>query len=204
MTKPTIFELRKVKGAVQTYKVLQDGKRPIISVPCAIFINPSTVKLDASSLTSLINIETALIDHISNDYTAISSITVQHNNKSKKHTVVNVDSSAVHIGNGIGNVFTLQLKCRSVRYVENIALISWCVDEATEVFPPSLTFYDEDEEDANDDDEDDDIEPPVDELLSLRMEALQKLDVLMDIRKKLVSCSISDIAINLKLMNDIV
>jgi hypothetical protein len=200
MTMLETIELRKVKGGNQTYKVLIDGKRPIIDVSRAVFVSASTVRLDAPSLSKLIEIERCLIQHISSEYTTVSSITVQHDVAMKKNTVVNVDSSAVHVD--CGTVYNIQLKCRAVRYIENIAMICWFVDEATEDVRQILSFdeYDDESEDADCDD----IEPPVDELLSLRMEALHKLDALMCIRTKLSSCPISEIAIHLKAINDVV
>jgi hypothetical protein len=196
MTLNSTFELRKVKGGNKTYKVLQSGKRPTIDVSRAVFLSTSEAKLDETSISDVLDIEKSLGDYISKEYKVVSSITVRRNHDMKKTTIVNVDSSNVMIS--IGKVYSVQLKCRAVRYIEDMALIIWSVDEAIE---DSSLFVDDILEEEEDDDV---IEPPVDELLCIRMEALVKLDALMDIRDKLLSCHINDIPIHVKAVNDVV
>jgi hypothetical protein len=174
-------ELRKVKGAETTYKVLIAGERPTLSVKCT-FTDISHIKMNSSDTEAVLDIEQEIINHVDKKYTVVSALVA----KSNKTVVLKVDCSNVVIED-LDATYDLVLKCRAVRYVENIAIIIWCVDKAIKT--QSYLFEDDDEED-----DDEDIEAPI---LELREKYITKLDAeirhLQELRDQVSVCSLADV-----------
>ncbi len=181
-----MYTLKKVKNVDNTYKVYNEKERPVLKVKKTVFVETNVMKLDGETIKSIIDIESEIKSVIKDGYTIIGSIkTVLE--KDRPISVLNVDSRG-HEYTVQDKSYTIMLVCRSIKYIDNLAIVNWMIESMEEiVVDDDVSEDDEDdnteseiEMESDEEEEEEDIEAPVDYLLILKSECMEKVSFLSE------------------------
>lgn len=204
-----MYQLRKVKGIDNTYKVYNNGERPVVKISRGTFIDNNHVKIDNQAILKILDIEKNVTSIVCGNYSIIGSIkTIVH--EEKKMSVVRVDSTDYDDE----QAYTIVLKCRSVKYIGELAVISWVVEIMSPLDEDDSNSEEESDEveddESNEEDESDEdeiIEAPTEELVAIKCEIEERVRVLYsrleELKSKLETYPLNDIPLLIKDIDDI-